>query len=261
MKNLFIDLSTLEKKEFLAQAIKIYLSRSNNINFYIKGDQNDLLTLDSNTYKLVDDAPSDTDFKLEFSNEDFSNFDGSSTLYRFINFDKSTQTLFVVLNNKSINSETLDSIIENAENIYKVFLKQDNVPEIAFYNTPFSADDLIEALRIKDIKFTKNPLERISRIVLLDAQSGYHLFNTLEIYSKNIFKGKEKEKVSFSFLSKKVISFSRDNEQEDLNRLFNYYYFEEKENEPILVHIIQIKNLTSLFKIFSDLEDLNFINQ
>lgn len=258
MKNLFIDLTTLDKKEFLAQAIKIYYSRSNNLKFFIKGDKNDLLTLDQNSYELVDDIPSNITYNLCFSNENFLNYDGSSTLYRLINFDKNEQTLFVVLQ-KEFSDDYLEKTLQNSLQIYKTFIKTDLNPGIVFYNNPFVLEKLNQTLIDKKISFVDNPLEKTSRIVLLDASSGYHLFNTLEIYSRNIFKSKEKEKVSFNFFSKKIVSFSRDNEQEDLNRLFNFYYLEEKENEPTKVHIIQIKNLTSLFKIFSDLEELNLL--
>lgn len=258
MKKIFIDLTTLDKKEFLAQAIKIYNSRSNNLKFYIKGDKNNLLTLDENSYELVNEVPSDTSYRLCFSNENFSNYDGSSTLYRLINFDKENQRLYVVLQ-KDFSLAYLEKILQNSTKIFNTYTKANLEPEIAFYDNPFVLKKLKDCVISKGISFINNPLEKTSRIVLLDASTGYHFFNTLEIYSRNIFKSKEKEKMSFNFFSKKIFSFSRDSEQEDLNRLFNFYYIETKENEPVEVHVIQIKNLTSLFKVFSDLEELDIL--
>ena len=104
------------------------------------------------------------------------------------------------------------------------------------------------------------PLDKILNndfnIIFIDSSCAYYLFNIVESLTEaSKDEPKKKEKMSASFFSKKLFTFSRSKDEIDYDSLFLYYTI-EKDNSNYIFHIKRLANLTALFKILYDIDEL-----
>ena len=265
MKNVYIDADSFKNPQFVSQAIRIYTAKNNNINFLIKGKKEDLITISDYPVVTIKDNINESDLKdypirLIANDDFFSSFDGTSTIYRFTHKGKEFQSLIITLDENDSMDSILSKILKG-KNIYRATTKKSSndlsVCSLKAYklsqnykNNLKQVEGYKEEISIKDLFTTKYD------IVLVDNESAYYLFNIIEALN-NPERDKEagKEKVKASFFSKKLFTFTRDQDEMDYDSLFFYYLIEIKKDVTYF-HIKRLANLTALFKILYDIDEL-----
>ena len=265
MKYVYIDADSFKNPQFVSQAIRIYMAKAQNISFLIKGKKEDLITISNyDNVKIVDNiSKKDLNsyrYQLIANDNPLSDFNGSTTLFRFINQGKSIKNLLVSLPD-NINENELKLLYEEAKKLYQATTKN-NDSEISFaYGKGYKTSDELQYLLKKLPNFKEViPLDKILNndfnIIFIDSSCAYYLFNIVESLTEaSKDEPKKKEKMSASFFSKKLFTFSRSKDEIDYDSLFLYYTI-EKDNSNYIFHIKRLANLTALFKILYDIDEL-----
>ena len=265
MKKIYIDADSFANPQFVSQAIRIHSTKNANTSFLIKGKKEDLVTLmNKENVEIVSEISEkdlkDYTYRLIANDDAINTFDGSSTFYRFIHEGKEIKNLVVTIDPTS-SADEISNLVLEAKNIFRAVTKKPandlKISSIkgfnldkAFLNRLSEIQNYQGELEIKDLFVSS------SDIILVDNTSAFYLFNIVEaLANPKINAENTKEKVNASFFSKKLFTFTRDKDEMDYDNLFLYYFIEIK-NGIKYFHIKRLANLTSLFKILYDIDEL-----
>lgn len=265
MKNVYIDADSFKNPQFVSQAIRIYMAKNNNIKFLVKGSKEDLVTIASLDNVIVKENVTkeelkDFTYQLIANDNPLENFDGSTTLFRFIRKNKQITNLIVSLKD-DLKKDNILPLYEEAKKLFIATSKNElKNPSVVFAKGYKTSSSLIDTLKLIPSFKGEIPLSDIltskSELIFVDSATTYYLFNVMDSLSKaNQEEPKKKEKMSASFFSKKLFTFSRAEDEIDYSSMFLYYLI-EKRNNIYLFHIKRLANLTALFKILYDIDEI-----
>lgn len=265
MKNVYIDAESFKNPQFVSQAIRVYTARNNQIHFLVKGKKEDFVSISDLDCLTVKENISESDlsnykFRLIANDDPLTNFDGSSNIFLFVNKNKTIKYLLATVS-ENIDEKHLNNLIIDAKNLFYCTTKKDGEPSICFAKGFNTSKDLIKLFKkhpnyqgeisLKDL-FTNS-----FDIIFIDNSAAYYLFNLIDSFAelnKNE-EPKKKEKMSASFFSKKLFTFTRVKDEIDYDALL-LYYFVEQSGDYYTFHIKRLANLTALFKILYDIDEL-----